>query len=145
MQRIQQIQEEIKEPIPQERISNNEEIFETLFELIASPAPPVRVRPPPTEQKLPASLSSKTETHGDQHLIGAPTLETAIAEAVKRGVPECGEFVGVIVQRTTPKSRFDSNWVLRGVKFGKADREKANEALTAIVARMQREFRLSDD
>jgi hypothetical protein len=145
MQRVQQIQEEIKQPILQEPISNNEEIFDTLFELITSPAPPLRVSRPLTEQKQPASLSSKTEAYGDQHLIGAQTLETAIAEAVKRGMPECGEFVGVIVQRTTPQSRFDPNWVLRGVKFGKADREKASEALTAIVDRMQREFRLADD
>jgi hypothetical protein len=145
MQRVQQIQDEIKEPIPQEEISNHEEIFDTLFELIASPALPLRVSRPLPEQKQPASFSSKTEAHGDQHLIGAQTLETAIADAVKRGVPECEEFVGVIVQRTTPQSRFDSNWVLRGVKFGKADREKASEALTAIVDRMQREFKLSDD
>lgn len=145
MQRVQQIQDEIKEPIPQEQISNHEEIFDTLFELIALPALPLPVSHPQPEQKQPASFSSKTETHGDQHLIGARTLETAIAEAVKRGVPECGDFVGVIVQRTKPQSRFDPNWVLRGVKFGKADREKANEALTAIVDRMQREFRLSDD
>lgn len=145
MQRVQQIQEEIKQPILQEAISNNEEIFDTLFELITSPAPPPRVSRPLTEQKQPASLSSKAETHDDQHLIGARTLETAIAEAVKRGVPECRDFVGVIVQRTNPQSRFDHNWVLRGVKFGTADREKANEALTAIVDRMQREFRLSDD
>jgi hypothetical protein len=145
MQRVQQIQEEIKEPIPQEPISNHDEVFDTLFELLTSPAPPLRVSRPLTEQKQPASLSSKTETRGDRHLIGAQTLETAISEAVKRGVPECEDFVGVIVQRTTPQSRFDPNWVLRGVKFGKADREKANEALTAIVDRMQREFRLSDD
>jgi hypothetical protein len=145
MQRVQEIQEEIKEPIPQEQISKHEEIFDTLFELITSPAPPLRVSRPLTEQKQPASLSSKTEAHRDQHPIGAQTLETAIAEAVKRGMPECGEFVGVIVQRTTPQSRFDPNWVLRGVKFGKADREKASEALTAIVDRMQREFRLADD
>lgn len=145
MQRVQQIQDEIKQPIPQEQISKHEEIFDTLLELITSPAPPLRVSRSLTEHKQPAALSSKTETHDDQHLIGAQTLETAIADAVKRGVPECGDFVGVIVQRTKPQSRFDPNWALRGVKFGKADREKANEALTAIVGRMQREFRLSDD
>jgi hypothetical protein len=145
MQRVQEIQREIKEPILQEQISNHEEIFDTLFELITSPAPPPRVSRLLTEQKQPASLSSRAETHGDQHLIGAQTLQTAIAEAVKRGVPECRDFVGVIVQRTNPQSRFDHNWILKGVKFGRADREKANEALTAIVDRMQREFRLSDD
>jgi hypothetical protein len=51
----------------------------------------------------------------------------------------------VIVQRITPKSRFDTNWALRGVKFGKANREKADKAITTVVERMQREFRLSDD
>jgi hypothetical protein len=51
----------------------------------------------------------------------------------------------VIVQRITPKSRFDAKWALRGVKFGRADREKAHKAVTTAVERMQREFRLSDD
>jgi hypothetical protein len=141
MQRVQEIQEEIKEPILREQTSNHEEIFDTLFELISSPAPPPRVSRPVTEQ---TQLSSKTGACADQHRIGARTLETAITEAVKRAVPECRDFVGVIVQRTNPQSRFGHNWILKGVKFGRADREKANEALTAIVDRMQREFRLSD-
>jgi hypothetical protein len=54
-------------------------------------------------------------------------------------------LVGVIVQPTTPKSRFDANWAVRGVKFGKADRAKVNEAIVAVVESMQREFQLTDE
>ena len=68
-------------------------------------------------------------------------LESTITEAVK-AAPGCEAFVGVIVQRTTPKSRLDANWELRGIKFGRVDRRIAKEVLTPIVERMQREFRL---
>jgi hypothetical protein len=68
-------------------------------------------------------------------------LELAITEAVK-ATPGCEAFVGVIVQRITPKSRLDATWELRGIKFGRTDRKLAREALTPIVERMQQEFRL---
>ena len=71
----------------------------------------------------------------------AEELESTITEAVK-AAPGCEAFVGVIVQRTTPKSRLDANWELRGIKFGRADRRIAKEVLTPIVERTQREFRL---
>lgn len=75
-------------------------------------------------------------------LISPQTLQSAITEAVKKAEPA---FVSVIVQHVTPESHFDANWALRGVRFGKADREKANKAVLSVVERMQREFRLSDD
>jgi hypothetical protein len=58
----------------------------------------------------------------------------------KKADPDCEAFVGVIVQRETPKARLDANWAIRGVRFGKADRNKCSKALTTIVDRMQREF-----
>ena len=80
----------------------------------------------------------------DPSLIAPEILQSAITEAVKDAEPACETFVGVIVQRIKPKSRFAANWALRGVKFGRADREKAYKAVTTVVERMQREFRLSD-
>ena len=70
-------------------------------------------------------------------------LELTITEAVK-ATPGCEAFVGVIVQRKTPKSRLDATWELRWIKFGRTDRELAREALNPIVERMQREFRLTE-
>ena len=76
--------------------------------------------------------------------ITIPELELAIAEAVQKVAPDCEAFVGVIVRRTTPASRSDVNWRLQGIKFGNADRKIAGEALTTIIERMQREFRLAE-
>jgi hypothetical protein len=70
-------------------------------------------------------------------------LELTITEAVK-ATPGCEAFVGVIVQRKTPKSRLDANWEVRGIRFGGLDRQIAREALTTIVERMQREFLLTE-
>jgi hypothetical protein len=77
--------------------------------------------------------------------ISREALQEAITEAVKIADPGCEVFVGVIVERTKPKSREEANWSIRGIKFGKADRNKASDAVAAAVEKMQREFDLSDD
>jgi hypothetical protein len=79
----------------------------------------------------------------DRSSVSRDRLQSAITEAVKQADPDCEAFVGVIVQRETPKARLDANWALKGVRFGKADRDKSRKALTTIVERMQREFVLA--
>jgi hypothetical protein len=74
-----------------------------------------------------------------------PELELVISDAVKKAAPGCEDFVGVIVRHKRPKSHLDANWAIRGAKFGKAARPVADEALAAVVGRMQREFLLSED
>jgi hypothetical protein len=76
--------------------------------------------------------------------ITMPELERAISDAVTKDAPGCEDFVGVVVRRAAPKSHLDPNWAIRGAKFGNADRKAANEALAAVVDRMQREFLLID-
>jgi hypothetical protein len=76
--------------------------------------------------------------------ISRKSLESAVAEAVKSS-SDCATFVGVIIQRQARKSRSDTNWAIRGVRFGKADREKSGKVLAVVVERMQREFSLFDD
>ena len=90
----------------------------------------------------PARLTTR---NGNRSPIASANLESAITEAIRKRAPGCESFVGVIVQPTRPKSRFDANWVVRGVKFGRADREKVNEAIATIVESMQREYSLADD
>jgi hypothetical protein len=113
----------------------------------------------------PGSSSSASDTtvagrsSTDQHLASVPEaphpgarkpiaskqLEAAITEAVKDNAPGCENFVGVIVQRTAPKSPSDPNWSIKGVRFGVVNREEAGKALSIVVARMQQEFSLSED
>lgn len=73
--------------------------------------------------------------------ITAAELESAIKKAVKVA-PGCKDFIGVVVQPITAKSRLDPNWEVRGVRFGNADRKSANEYLAVVVARLQQEFQL---
>jgi hypothetical protein len=88
----------------------------------------------------------KKRWHKDSRIsVTISELELAIAEAVQNAAPDCEAFVGVIVRRTKPVSRSDTNWRLQGIKFGNADRKIASEALTTIIERMQREIRLSEN
>jgi hypothetical protein len=77
-------------------------------------------------------------------LLSSASLELAITEAVK-AEPGCEAFVSVFVKAEESKSCFDANWSIRGVKFGRADRDKSSKVLASIVERMQRELRLSED
>lgn len=79
-----------------------------------------------------------------RNLVTRRELQAAITDAVKKSDPDCEAFVDVIVQMQTPKSRFDANWVIRGIKFGKADRYKSTKALIVIVELLQSEFNLSE-
>jgi hypothetical protein len=90
------------------------------------------------------TLSTPTN-HSGRVLTTRKVLQLAIADEVKKSDPDCESFVGVIVQRTAPASERDTNWAIRGIKYGAADRSKAQRALAGIVERMQHEFRLSDD
>ena len=100
--------------------------------------------PPPKVEQPPAAPPARTWWSKDTRVAKtAEELELTITEAVQ-ATPGCEAFVGVIIQRTTPKSRLDANWELRGTKFGRTDRKIAKEALTPIVERMQREFRLPE-
>jgi hypothetical protein len=85
----------------------------------------------------------KKQSSDDRSSVSRDHLQSAITEAVKKADPDCEAFVGVIVQRETPKALLDANWAIRGVRFGKADRNKCGKALTTIVERMQREFILA--
>jgi hypothetical protein len=76
--------------------------------------------------------------------IDSSVLELAIATAVKKSDQRCEDFIGVFVKRSPPKSRGDANWAVRGIKFGRAERDQCNTALAIIVERMKREFEISD-
>jgi hypothetical protein len=70
-------------------------------------------------------------------------LEAAITEAVKAS-PDCEAFVGVFVMPVKQESRFDANWSIRGVRFGRTDRGKSSQVLANIVEFMQGDFSLSE-
>jgi hypothetical protein len=81
----------------------------------------------------------------NRDLISRDEMQAAITEAVKKANPDCEAFVGVFVERTKRASILEANWALKGIKFGRADRSKAGDAVNRIVERMQCDFNLSND
>lgn len=71
-------------------------------------------------------------------------LELAIAEAVRKANPECSTLIGVIVERVDPKTPGGANWAVKGIKFGKADRDRCAAAISKLVESGQLEFEISD-
>jgi hypothetical protein len=146
LRKVQQLKEDLGGPISRDGPPKSPTVIETVVEIISSPSHPIHQNKKPQIERAHATPPLTTAPRdGGRSLIGSTQLEWVITEAVKKEGIGCEAFVGVIVQQTRPKSRFDANWAVRGVKFGRADRDKANEAIATIVERMQREFRLSDD
>lgn len=86
---------------------------------------------------------SEKKLTAERTLITRAALELALAEAV-RNSPQCGAFVGVILERVVPGSPGGANWAVKGVKFGKADRGRCNAVISNCVQERQREFEVSD-
>jgi hypothetical protein len=141
MREVQQLKTDHTDPISRDRegLPSSPEVMKVIVAIVSSPAVPVELSDPTSMRR---ERAGSIKSADDKSLIASDTLQLAITKAVQKAEPA---FVDVIVQRITPKSHFDTNWALRGVKFGKADREKANRAVTTVVEHMQHEFRLPDD
>jgi hypothetical protein len=75
--------------------------------------------------------------------ITQAALETALADAVRARDAQCDGLIGIIVERVNPASPAATNWCVKGVKYGKAERDRCDVALSACVEEMQREFEVS--
>ena len=76
--------------------------------------------------------------------VSRSALESAIATAIKTFDARCQDFVGVIIERRSTYSDLEANWQVKGLRFGKSDREKARAALDSVLPPMQQEFILRE-
>jgi CspA family cold shock protein len=81
---------------------------------------------------------------GKRTSITRAALELAIAETVRGSDPQCEGLIGIIVERVVPESHGAANWVVKGVKYGKAERDRCSAAISDFVKEGQREFEVSD-
>ena len=77
--------------------------------------------------------------------ITRAALEQSLADAVRSVAPECQAFVGVIIERVVPETSVRSNWAVKGVRYGRADRDRCEAALGMCLREKQREYVLSDE
>jgi cold shock CspA family protein len=76
--------------------------------------------------------------------IARAALESALAENVRGSDPQCEGLIEIIVERVVPVSPDGANWAVKGVKYGKAEREACSAAISKVVEEGQREFEVSD-
>jgi hypothetical protein len=76
--------------------------------------------------------------------VSRSALESAIAAAIKTFDASCQNFIGVIVERRSTDSDLEANWQVKGLRFGKSDRDKARAALDSVLPPMQQEFVLRE-
>jgi hypothetical protein len=93
---------------------------------------------------LPLVPISDTPEPTTREPIKRGALEAAITTAVKRSSTSCETFVGICIERVARNSPDAANWAVKGIKFGKSEREKCNSALSVIIERLKREFEIAD-
>jgi hypothetical protein len=76
--------------------------------------------------------------------IARAALEAALAENVRGSDPQCVGLIEIIVERVVPVSPDGANWAVKGVKYGKAEREVCSAAISKVVEEGQRDFEVSD-
>jgi cold shock CspA family protein len=89
-------------------------------------------------------VTSKVPAQPNRKPVTSAVLERSIAAAVRKGDPECEAFVGVIVEAVSPTTADAPNWALKGVRYGRANRDKCEIALDAALREKQRRFALID-
>jgi hypothetical protein len=80
-----------------------------------------------------------------RNAVSCEQLEFEIGKAVRKFKAGCKDFAGVIIERVEPNSPATANWAIKGVRFGRADRDKAAKVLPTVIERMQREFTLAEN
>jgi hypothetical protein len=88
-------------------------------------------------------LRKKSQDHPARKPMTREALEQLLTEAVRGGHPEFETFAGVIVGRVVPERPGEANWVVKGVKYGTADRYRSGIVLSHCVEEAQREVELS--
>jgi CspA family cold shock protein len=81
---------------------------------------------------------------GKRAPISRAALELAIAEIVREDDPECNGLVGIIVERVVPRVPDGANWVVKGIRYGKVERDRCSAAISRCVEEAQHEFEISD-
>jgi ClpP class serine protease len=76
--------------------------------------------------------------------IARAALEAALADSVRGSDPQCEGLIEIIVERVVPASPDGANWAVKGVRYGKAEREACSAAISKFVEESQREFEVSD-
>jgi hypothetical protein len=85
---------------------------------------------------------SKKADPSRRTLVSRSALERAITTAIKTFDVGCQDFVGVVVEQSSSKSSAEPNWQVKGLRFGKSDRDMATAALDSVLPLMQKEFTL---
>ena len=76
--------------------------------------------------------------------ITRAALQSALVETVRASDPQCEGLIEIIVERVVPGSPDGANWAVKGVKYGKVEREVCRAAISKSVEESQREFEVSD-
>ena len=76
--------------------------------------------------------------------IARTALEEALAATVRASDPQCEGLKGIFVERVVPGSPDGANWAVKGIKYGKAERQRCSAAIPKCVEESQHDFEILD-
>jgi cold shock protein len=96
-------------------------------------------------KKKPRDIESEQIRPAARQAVTIEALQSVIAEAVKTSGPQCKAFVGVWLEKITPKLGGGANWKIKGVQYGRSSRSECDAALSDIIERLQQEYVILDE
>lgn len=94
------------------------------------------------------SSSTKRKTPSDathDHVsVFRSVLEQSLGDAIRGRDRECSGLVGVIVEPATSDAANGANWAVKGVQFGRVDRERCSAVIASCVADLRSKFQVSE-
>jgi cold shock protein len=90
------------------------------------------------------NAASGARANGSRKPISRTDLEQLLVASIRTSHPECGSLVGVIVEKITPASPGDTDWAVKGVRYGSADRRRCAAALSNSLNELQQRFQVVD-
>jgi hypothetical protein len=71
-------------------------------------------------------MSQKTELLRKRKSNTRAALELAIAGAVRQSDQQCNGLKAVVIERVVSKPPRNANWAIKGVKYGRAERDRCS-------------------
>lgn len=80
----------------------------------------------------------------DRVSVFRSVLEQNLGDAIRDRDPECGALVGIIVEPATSDAAYGANWAIKGVKYGRADRDRCSAVIASCVLDLRSKFQVSE-
>lgn len=92
----------------------------------------------------PMNRKPPSDSTSDRLSVFRSVLEQSLSDAIRTDDPECSGLVGIILEPAPPGAANGANWAVKGVRFGRVDRDRCTMVLARCLANMGSKYQVSE-